>query len=230
MTLAEVVIVIPVLRRPQNAEKVLQSIEATTPEPHAVLFVATRGDQEEIRELQCLGVEYLVMPPTDRGDFAKKINQGYLESTEPLIFTGADDLKFYPHWFEKAKAKLGPTIGYVGTNDLGNARVKLGRHSTHSLVRREYADLGTVDEPHKILHEGYPHCYCDDEAVHTAIARRAWNFAKDSVVEHLHYHWGKGPHDDLIRFGEQTLPEGRQLFEQRRHFFGRGSNLPRFHV
>lgn len=227
--MSEVCIVIPVLKRPQNAEKVLLSIEAATPELHKVLFVATRGDKEEIRELQRLGVDYLVMPPTDRGDFAKKTNQGYRESTEPFIFTGADDLEFHAGWFEKAKAKMGPTIGYVGTNDLGNARVKVGRHSTHSLVRREYADLGTVDEPRKIFHEGYPHCYCDDEAVQTAIARTAWDFAKDSVVEHLHHHWGKGPHDDLVKFGEQTLLEGRELFMQRRHLW-RNRRLPRFRV
>lgn len=227
--MSEVCLVIPVLRRPQNAEKVLLSIEATTPEPHSVLFAATRGDKSEIRELQRLGVDYFVMPPTDCGDWAKKINRGYLESTEPLIFTGADDLEFHQGWFAAAKAKMTPTIGFVGTNDLGNARVKQGRHSTHSLVRREYADMGTVDEPRKIFHEGYPHTFADDEAVQTAMARRAWAFARNSIVAHIHPHWNKAPYDEVYQISDNSLAPGRLLYNKRRHLW-RGRRLPGFHV
>ena len=35
------------------------------------------------------------------------------ETDEPLIFQGADDLRFYPGWLEAAKAKLAPGIGVV---------------------------------------------------------------------------------------------------------------------
>lgn len=227
--MSEVVIVIPVLARPQNAERVLRSIEDATPEPHSVLFVATKGDREEIRELQRLGADYLAIPSNEVGDYAVKVNAGYRLTGEPLIFTGADDLTFHPGWFAAAKAKLTPNIGVVGTNDLGNPRVKQGKHSTHSLFRREYADLGTIDEPRKIYHEGYPHVFCDDEAIETAQARRAFAFAKDSVVEHQHPHWRKGEHDAVYKMAEDSVTPGRVLFRQRRPLW-RGRRLPAFHV
>ena len=45
----------------------------------------------------------------------------------------------------------------VGTNDLTNKRTIRGRHSTHSLVTRDYADLGTIDGQPGPLFQGYHH-------------------------------------------------------------------------
>jgi hypothetical protein len=131
------------------------------------------------------------------GDYARKINAGYRVTTDPLLFLGACDLRFHPGWLDAAKAKLAPGIGVVGTNDLGNPRVIRGDHATHSLVTRAYADLGTIDGQPGILHEGYHHEFVDDELVGTAKHRKAWAFAPDSVVEHLHPSWGKAPTDHL---------------------------------
>jgi hypothetical protein len=45
-----------------------------------------------------------------------------------------------------------------------------GRHSTHSLVTRDYVErFGTIDEAGVVLHEGYPHEFVDDEFVQTAM-------------------------------------------------------------
>ena len=49
---------------------------------------------------------------------------------------------FSPGWLDAALAHDGPGIGVIGTNDLHNPAVLRGLHSTHSLVKRTYADLG----------------------------------------------------------------------------------------
>ena len=91
---------------------------------------------------------------------------------------------------------MGPRIGVVGTNDLCNKRT-MGRygHWTHSLIARWYADCGTIDEPDKLLHEGYWHEYVDDELIETARHRNAYRHAIDSYVEHLHPLCNKAPEE-----------------------------------
>jgi hypothetical protein len=232
VTNPEVVIVVPVLKRPHRVKPLLENIAASTPEgSYRVLFVVTVDDSEQLAAVLDAGVDPLIVgwEGGSPGDFARKTNEGYRNSTEPLIFTGADDLNFHPRWLEAAKACLTPTTGVVGTNDLGNPRVKQGKHSTHSLVRREYADMGTVDEPNKIYCEQYPHQFTDDEMVQTAIARRAFTFAKDSIVEHLHPHWNKGPDDEVYQLADPMLHQGRVVYHRRRHLW-RNRRLPRFYV
>jgi glycosyltransferase involved in cell wall biosynthesis len=216
--MSDVAIIVPVLRRPHRVDPLLESIEATTPAPHRVVFVCTPDDVDEIAAVRAAGADRIEMDRSweHRGDYARKINVGYLATDEPLIFTAADDLCFYPGWFERARARLGPGIGVVGTNDLGNPRVMAGYHSTHSLVSRAYADEGTIDERRKIYHEGYPHEFCDDEMVQTAMARGAWAFAADSFVEHLHPHWGKAPTDDIYDGSAVRLDAGRRLYRRRK--------------
>lgn len=233
---ADTVIIIPVLKRPHRVGPLLENIAASTPEgSYSVLFMATEGDTETLdvllktQILEPYPMDYIILDPNPKADYAIKINLGYRYSAEPLIFTGADDLNFHPGWLEAAKACLTPTTGVVGTNDLGNPRVKQGKHSTHSLIRREYADLGTVDEPNKIYCELYPHQFCDDEMIQTAMARRAFTFAPRSIVEHLHPHWNKAPDDEVYRLADPMLQQGRVVYNRRRHLF-RNKRLPGFHV
>ena len=133
-----------------------------------MLFVADPDDPEEHRAIEAEGEEMLIV----KGNYAKKINRAIEETDEPLIFQGADDLRFHPGWLEAAKAKLGPGIGVVGTNDLNSKRVMAGTHADHALITREYTKLGTIDDPTKVLHERYPHEYVDDEFIETAVMPR----------------------------------------------------------
>lgn len=210
-------ILIPVLRRPHRIAPLMESITATTPNGN-VLFIASPSDEAEIEALQKEGVKYVVMDADyeGNGDYARKINYGYQITTEPFIFLGADDLRFHPNWFERASTFMVGRIGVVGTNDLGNSRVKAGQHSTHSLVSRAYIDrYGTIDERGKVLHEGYPHEFVDDELVGTARRRHAWAFARYSIVEHLHPNWGKAPMDSLYAAQHQRMADGTELFRRR---------------
>ena len=150
------------------------------------------------------------------GNYAEKINRGVDLTSEPLLFLGADDLDFRSGWLEAALARLADGIGVVGTNDLCNPRVIAGEHSTHSLVTREYAALGTIDEPGKLLHEGYPHEFVDDEFVETAKFRGAYAHAGDAIVEHLHPMAGKAPTDALYSAQRRRMCKGRPIYAKRR--------------
>lgn len=192
----------------------MESIRLTAPGAR-VLFLPDPDDEEEIAELKGAGADF----HATAGNYAHKINMGVRVTDEALIFLAADDLNFHHGWLEAAKAKLGPGIGVVGTNDLCNRRTINGTHSTHSLVTREYVGRGTIDDPGKLLHEGYRHEYVDDEFVATAKKRRAWAHARDSIIEHLHPDAGKAPMDALYRGRPARMRQGYRLFRRRRRLW-----------
>lgn len=213
------VILIPVLRRPQNIKPLVESVEATTKD-FELLFIASPGDDEEIAELENQNQSYGIMNASyeNNGDYARKINAGFYDTKAEWYFLGADDLRFYPGWFDHAMVtykKTGACV--IGTSDLGNPLVKKGLHSTHSLVLGEYAtECGTIDEPGKILHEGYRHNFCDTELVGTAKCREAWAFSSDSKVQHLHPDWKLAPMDEVYKLGKSGWEIDRRYFELRK--------------
>jgi glycosyltransferase involved in cell wall biosynthesis len=210
---SRLVVIVPVLGRPHRVEPLLASISSATPAPHRVVFIADPGDEEQIAAVMRAGAGLIV----HGGSYAAKINAGIRCTSEPLIFTGADDLAFRPGWLVAARALMVGPVQVVGVNDLGTRRVREGRHATHFLVDRRYLALGTIDEPDsgKLMHEGYPHEWTDDELVATARARGAIAFATDAVVEHLHPSFGRAPEDATYRIGRATREAGRALFRSR---------------
>lgn len=201
--MADLLVIIPVLRRPHRAAEVFASLEAATGDVSwRAVFACTTGDHAEIRACEQTGADVFVAPwDAGPGDWARKINRVYEDSDEPWMLLGADDLAFHPGWAAEAMEVGDATeAGVVGTNDLGNPRVMRGEHSTHPLVRRSYADaLGTVDGPGRVVAEAYQHQFCDDELVYTAKRRGRWAFARASVVEHLHPYFAKAPWDATYR-------------------------------
>lgn len=216
----ELLIVIPVLGRPQRAQPVYESA-ATTNVPHRVLFLCSPGD--DLQRAACLEtgadvaeVEWEPGP----GDWARKIEAAIAESEESWIFTGADDLRFHDGWASealRAAARTGCRV--IGTNDLGNPAVKRGNHSTHSLVARSYVEQqGTIDGV-GLFHLGYSHNFSDTEMVETAKARGEFAFAAESVVEHLHPDWLKAERDATYERGKRHFTADRRLFNSRRRLW-----------
>lgn len=210
-------LLIPVLSRPQNAQPLVDSIHAATSLPHTIIFLATRGDEEEIEACKQTGAIVQLVDP-GHGEYARKINLGVmLDYTDhPFVFLGADDLHFHPGWdtiaisyFEQTGKRV------VGTNDLGNATVMKGEHATHSLVHRSYVSEGTIDEPGQLLHEGYQHNWVDTEFIATAKLRDEFVFAAESHVEHLHPFWKKGPDDGVYVKGRAYYHVDAKKFRQR---------------
>lgn len=213
-----VAVLIPLLGRPHRVAPVVASAAGATPGARIVLLCSP-GDTEVIREAERFAETVVVPWLHGPGDYARKINHGASITDDPWIFTGADDLDFHDGWLDAALEHDGPGIGVIGTNDLGNSRVMAGEHATHSLVARWYYELGTIDQPRAIYHEGYPHEYVDDELVATAVKRDAWAFAAGSKVEHLHPSWGKAPMDDLYADQRRRMREGRKVYGKRQRLW-----------
>ena len=235
--MTSIVILIPVLNRPERVAPLLQSIRSSGRYIRMMpLFLVSPDDHRELQTIDCElaaldtdpdaddlpGFRLVVGWPPGPGDYARKINHGFRWACGPqtgsfeFAFLGADDLEFHPGWAERAlAAHLETGACVIGTNDCGNAQVQSGRHSTHSLVHRDYLECGTVDEPGKILHEGYDHNWVDNEFVETARARGTFVAARDALVEHHHPFWGKAPQDDTYRKGRARFQSDLQLYRAR---------------
>lgn len=204
-------ILIPVLSRPQNARPLVDSIRANTTVAHRIFFVVSPGDRKEHEA--CLATEpdgvIEARWPAGSGDYARKINYAY-ELTRwdvacgEFVFTAADDITFTPGWdVEVLKKAESSRAGMIGTDDHANPMVMRGKHSTHSLFRREYVDTTGAtfhDGPGVVYSEEYEHQYVDSEAVTAAMYRKQWAFARRSVVEHHHPIFDRSvPMDDTYR-------------------------------
>jgi glycosyltransferase involved in cell wall biosynthesis len=211
-----VAVLVPVMRRPQNAAPFMESLLASTDDA-VVYAVADIGDHATVDAWKASGAIVLAVakPP---GTFARKVNVGYRESYAPWLFLAGDDVRFHPGWLDTALAAAGDRFHVVGTNDLANARVMAGEHATHMLVRRTYVDEqgASWDGPGVVCHEGYRHWYVDNEIVLAAKQCGVWAMALGSVVEHLHPLFGTAPHDDVYELGQSWAGADAALFERRR--------------
>jgi len=225
-----IVILVLVLARAGSIPPLVRSIRRTQAPavPWSLLFLCSPGDSEGRTAVSAIITENdqhirVIDVPWEAGpgDWAKKINLGYRETTEDFMLLGATDLEFHENWHLAALEVARQTgAGVIGTNDLGNATVMRGLHSTHPLVRRAYVDeYGTIDEEDKVLHEGYQHQWVDTELCETAKARGQWAFARDSHVEHLHPFWHKGRMDATYKKALSTPHEDHALWGKRRHMW-----------
>lgn len=215
--MSDVVVVVPVLDRPQRVVPLIESHTASGAAPRGrLLFVANRHDRREIAALSAAGAEVL-LAGDDEVSYPAKVAAAYRATTEPHLFLAADDVHFHPGWLDAAMAKMTGNVRVVGTNDLGNPRVLAGDHSTHTLVARSYCDSpgATADRSGTVLHAGYGHWFVDDELVQVAQARGVYAHAAQAVVEHLHPYHGKAPSDRTYRRGERSRIRDRRLFDRR---------------
>jgi glycosyltransferase involved in cell wall biosynthesis len=211
-------ILIPVLRRPRNAQKVVDSIRRSTMSEYRILFICSPRDIPQIRACERTGAEVVL---TDwnpaSGDYARKINFGFSLGDSEWVFQGADDVIFHPNWDVAAiwASRNGKRV--IGTNDLHNPSVKRGKHSTHSLIARSYVDErpATVDESDPVLWEGYDHQYVDLELIEVAKRRNEFAFAQNSIVEHFHPHWGNAASDPTYKKAFRRTVADRRLYAQR---------------
>lgn len=212
----ELAIIVPVLRRPQNVRPLLESIHASVPDAH-VIFVADPDDETEIAEIklfqECLEALYgdlTISLLTDAGNYAEKINLAVHVCDEPLIFFGADDLRFTAGWLDAAKAAMAGGAQVIGVNDLLPRR---RHHATHFLVTREYAIQPTIDnERPGPLFTGYRHNFVDDELIATATKRGVYRYAGESRVEHLHPQGRSAPDDDTYKKGRESFRTDKAMF------------------
>ena len=221
--MSDLLIIIPVLGRPQNANQVATSIDNNTTNPCRIAFVCTQSDTDQIaacrQTIEPNRDLVYVLEPNSVGDYAKKINHAYRFGDERYVFLGADDLVFHQGWDVEALRVMHETgAGVVGTNDLANQQTIAGLHSTHSLVDRAYIDRcgGYVGGPGRVYFEGYHHQFVDNELVQTAMARDCYAHAFHSQVKHLHPLWRTAPDDATYRLALRDSGPDRLLFESRK--------------
>lgn len=213
-----VVVMVPVLDRPHLVGPLVKNVAAVTPGPYRLLFIADRDDRDELDALQAAKADFI----TPGGTYPEKINRAYRETDEPFLFLAADDVAFHPGWLEAATLAMTPDVNVVGTDDGGvNPRVARGVHSCHSLVRRSYCDSpgATADQVGVVLHEGYRHCYVDDELVGVAQKRGCYAHAGDALVEHRHPYSGKVDIDETYRRGRVHILRDKRTFSGRRRLW-----------
>lgn len=218
-----IVVVAPVLARPWNAGPLADSLAAASPDVR-LLFVVSPDDDAQREACARTGADILTATwGPGPGDFARKINLAYRETTERFIFQAADDVRFEPGWADEALRVAEDTgAGVTGTNDMANPLVKRGGHSTHSLIRRSYVDSpgASADGPGSVFSEAYGHQWCDNELVELAKARGQWAFAARAVVRHRHPIFDRTvPRDATYERGDLSAREDAALFRQRRRLW-----------
>jgi hypothetical protein len=208
----EVAVIVPVLRRPENAAPFMQSLKAST---GLATVYAVCSEDDDAEAWQQAGATVV---RTDRVSFAMKVNDAYPHTNEPWVFLVGDDVRFHAGWLDHAQlVARNSGAKVIGTNDLGNERVMSGDHATHMLISRDYIDTvgASWDGPGVICHEGYRHWFVDDELVTAAKQRNAWAPALGSIVEHLHPAWGKAETDDTYIRGQRYAERDHRTFTGR---------------
>lgn len=200
--MSDVAILIPSYGRIDRLEAVVANARDATPGATVVLLLEP---DEHAAVIGHGGIDGAVAISTvdGFGTYAKAINCGYRNTAEPLLFAGADDLRFHHGWLDAALATMKATgAQVVGTNDLGNPEVLAGDHATHYLVKRGYLDAvgGVFDQgPGSFMPDCYDHNWTDREFIATAQHRGVFAPCLDAVVEHCHPAWGKAEMDSTYR-------------------------------
>lgn len=207
-------IIIPTLGRPHRVAEVFANITDNTFADHRVVFVVEAHDSDTIEAVRNLGLQPVVNKRTK--NYQGAVNTAYAETDGGWLFCGADDLNFGQWWDRECLAENGRV---VGTNDLYNAYVLKGWHSTHSLVDRSYLDEvgGVVDEgPGSFLAECYDHNFCDTEFIATAKMRGEFRPCLSAIVEHLHPAAGKAEFDATYQRSMAEFDRDGRMFDMRK--------------
>ncbi len=232
----EIVILVPILRRPHLIEPLIKNVAATTPAGVDLIFLPDpHGDDESVETLNELDAHYAW---SDTTGWAGKINEATKYLGYRYLFCCADDVIFHRGWLDAVMQMMGglaiikpgsgpdtisEQIQVVGTLDNLTSNVMAGEHATHFMVDRQYIDTfgGVIDEgPGSFLPTAYRHNYTDTEFIETAKARGV--FAPSAaLVEHAHFLAG-APFDETYRIGEDSKVADSLIFEQRRHLWEGG--------
>lgn len=224
-------ILIPVLGRPTNAQTLADSV-AVTSEPYRLIFICSPGDSGQIAACEQTGAEVWVVDwKPGKGDCARKLNWAFSKTDSEWVFQGADDIRFSHGWEHQAlmlARKRDKAV--IGTNDLHNPSVLRRLQSTHTLFRRDYIESqgGTQDGSGLVFCELYDHQFIDTEFVETARRRQVWAFCRESIVEHLHPHWGLAEMDDTYIKAYRATNQDYRLYISRMGLAARNGRSERY--
>lgn len=200
-------VICPVLGRPQRVRPLADSLNASIETELAdgweveLVFVCSSDDKDERLAVTSAGFDPLVVGVmADSHQWGTKVNRGIDVVDADWYLLAADDLRFHPGWLTAAIRTHEETGAMViGTNDLGNALVKAGRHSTHPLVHHDYLAFGTIDEPGKLIHQGYHHNSCNPPEARVWMADLSFKNLGDIEVGDEIMGWHRPARDEFSR-------------------------------
>jgi len=213
--MSEFVALIPVYRRLENLERLCDSFFNSNPPGQMVLITDDGDDPRDVEEALGEFKDLVrIFGSGDKETWAQKIQIGYLNTAEPFMFYGADDITFAADWWRDPLRMLHAGYVVVGTNDMHNPRVIVGQHATHFFVSRAYVteEGATVDGPGWAAPTVYRHCYADDEIIQLATARHRWGPCLTSMVPHHHWLWGEAPNDPVYMIGDSAMKADHETY------------------
>lgn len=212
----KIAVLLPSAYRPQQLVNCINSLK-TDPEPWPVcdVFVSlVSDDPSSIRAIMDWPVEIEIRTPEQyRRGAIWAWNQLLIPAYDYELFVlGADDLVFGPGWAQRAVAaldRLGGS-GLVGFNDLSSDGLL---YAAHWLASRDFIvnDLGGVMYP-----QMYKSWWCDREVTDVAQRANKYIWAKDAIVEHFNYTFGKSKVDQTYRDAITNYQADEQLYYDRR--------------
>lgn len=214
--MTELSIIIPTWKRPESIVRAYNNAHENTKVDHTIYFVI---EPEEWASYNVIKENnYNMIISKYPGNHAGAANTAYEETHEPFFVIANDDFNFHSGWDTPALAKMkDPSIGVVGLNDgSGN-----NSFTTIALVRRDYIKnySGSIDTKNTLYYPGYNHNYIDTEFSATARKRNAFIACPESVVEHMHYAFGKAQMDKTYERSNATAPIDAQTFASRQHLW-----------
>jgi glycosyltransferase involved in cell wall biosynthesis len=215
-------IVTPTLWRAERLEGYVANIHDATRTDHVVTFVAEKDDEATIAEVARLSADddsvRLVL--NDRKDnVLGAFNAGAAAVTADWWFGSGDDVRFHDGWDEILWDQMAATTRVMGTNDLGNPNVIRGKTATHMLINTDYINRfgATLDlGPGIACCEDYHHGFFDTELVEVAKQRGVWQPCLESIVEHLHFAFGKAEFDPTYTRNQTGENHDWALWAERR--------------
>lgn len=205
---AQLAVIVPTVNRADKLAPLVADIHANTQTPHRVYLVMEHWDTASIDAAKPLDTVDVI---GTFGSNAAAVNGGYRASREPFVALVNDDCRFTPGWDTAALAHMSDSTHIVGINQ-GN-----GVCTSFSMVRRAFIQehSGVFDKPDTLYHE-YVSQFPDTEFAEYAKHRGVWEDAPESVIEHLHWTFGKSEMDANYEKAVATYGVDQPVYEERR--------------
>lgn len=206
----KVAIFVPTVNRPERVEKLLESLEQSTPREDYQVYVITKNEQT--LEIAKKHGATAILDSNDDIRYATRMNWLLKQTKEPFIFTGSDDILFRDGWIIEAKKFLAKGYKIIAVNDKTNPT------GTNFLIDREYIEKnsGCLDIKGVLFYPDYQHNFCDTELVASAKFRNVFAYAPRSVVEHEHYLNSKRHADESDIWAQARFGIDQKTFESRK--------------
>jgi GT2 family glycosyltransferase len=203
-----IAILLPTFGRHTRLTTIKENIDATTWNPHKIYFIVEDSDPASVNEVMKRGLTGIIL---HNGSYREAINQAYLQTKEPFLFLGSDDITFTNNWDRIMLKKMeNPKVGVVGGVDDWPIS-KTRKHGSHLLIRRSYIEKksGVFDEKNVIYSSVYQHFMTDIETEQTAMKRGAYA-QSDAWIGHPHTCRGTAPNDATY---DRELPKFKADYE-----------------